>query len=110
MLMPKRVKYRKPHSHPRIKGPAKRGLAAGGGTNQIDTILLTCRSVNLTSIKSDANTVLAEALADELRSRTNQFVAEGTGIAGDIAGGDVTNLTFTFQLMVKLAKPVNLSQ
>lgn len=25
MLMPKRVKYRKPHSHPRIKGPAKRG-------------------------------------------------------------------------------------
>jgi large subunit ribosomal protein L16 len=25
MLMPKRVKYRKPHSHPRIKGLAKRG-------------------------------------------------------------------------------------
>ncbi len=25
MLMPKRVKYRKPHSHPRIKGPAKKG-------------------------------------------------------------------------------------
>ena len=25
MLMPKRVKYRKPHSHPRIKGNAKRG-------------------------------------------------------------------------------------
>jgi len=27
MLMPKRVKYRKPHSHPRIKGRAKRGTA-----------------------------------------------------------------------------------
>jgi large subunit ribosomal protein L16 len=27
MLMPKRVKYRKPHSHPRIKGPAKRGTS-----------------------------------------------------------------------------------
>ncbi|MBK8000938.1 MAG: type IV pilus assembly protein PilM [Verrucomicrobia bacterium] len=90
--------------------PSKGGSVAGGGTNQIDTILLTCRSVNLTSIKSDANTVLAEALAEELRSRTNQFVADGTKIAGDIAGGDVTNLTFTFQLMVKLAKPVNLSQ
>jgi len=25
MLMPKRVKYRKPHSHPRIKGAAKKG-------------------------------------------------------------------------------------
>ena len=28
MLMPKSVKYRKPHSHPRIKGPAKRGTYA----------------------------------------------------------------------------------
>lgn len=27
MLMPKRVKYRKPHSHPRIKGPAKKGTS-----------------------------------------------------------------------------------
>ncbi|MBI4422685.1 MAG: 50S ribosomal protein L16 [Elusimicrobia bacterium] len=26
MLMPKRVKFRKPHSHPRIKGVAKRGF------------------------------------------------------------------------------------
>ncbi len=31
MLMPKRVKYRKPHSHPRIKGPAKRGVAIAFG-------------------------------------------------------------------------------
>ena len=92
------------------KPPAAGRPGAGGGTNQLDTILLTCRSVNLTSVKSDANTVLAEALAEELRGRTNQFVPEGTKIAGDIAGGDVTNLTFTFQLMVKLAKPVNLSQ
>jgi type IV pilus assembly protein PilM len=90
--------------------PGRGGPAVGGGSNQIDTILLTCRSVNLTSTKSDANTVLAEALAEELRSRTNQFVADGTKIAGDIAGGDVTNLTFTFQLLVKLAKPINLSQ
>jgi large subunit ribosomal protein L16 len=27
MLMPKRVKYRKCHSHPRIKGPAKKGCS-----------------------------------------------------------------------------------
>lgn len=84
--------------------------ASAGGTNQIDTVLLTCRSVNLTSVKSDANTVLAEALAEELRSRTNQFVADGTKVTGDIAGGDVTNLTFTFQVTVKLAKPMNISQ
>jgi large subunit ribosomal protein L16 len=31
MLMPKRVKYRKPHSHPRIKGPAKRGVSIAFG-------------------------------------------------------------------------------
>ena len=31
MLMPKRVKYRKPHSHPRIKGPAKKGIAIAFG-------------------------------------------------------------------------------
>ena len=73
-------------------------------------MVLTCRSVNLTSVKSDANTVLAEALAEELRGRTNQFVADGTKVTGDIAGGDVTNLTFTFQVTVKLARPMNLSQ
>lgn len=31
MLMPKRVKYRKPHSHPRIKGAAKRGTSIAFG-------------------------------------------------------------------------------
>ena len=31
MLMPKRVKYRKPHSHPRIKGFAKRGTEIAFG-------------------------------------------------------------------------------
>ena len=31
MLMPKRVKYRKTHSHPRIKGFAKRGAEVAFG-------------------------------------------------------------------------------
>ncbi|MHB2027099.1 MAG: 50S ribosomal protein L16 [Elusimicrobiota bacterium] len=31
MLMPKRVKYRKPHSHPRIKGLAKKGVRIAFG-------------------------------------------------------------------------------
>lgn len=31
MLMPKRVKFRKPHSHPRIKGKAKRGTEIAFG-------------------------------------------------------------------------------
>ncbi len=95
-------------------GARNPGAAAGGGTNQIDTIILTCRSVNLPAVKADANpetrTILAEAVAEELRSLTNHFVADGTKITGELIGGEVTNLTYTFQLTVKLAKPLNLSQ
>ena len=64
--------------------------------------------MNLTAVKSDANTILAEAFAEELRSRTNHFIADGTKVTGDIVVGDATNLTFTFQVTVKLARPVKL--
>ena len=55
----------------------------------------------------DAHTVMAEALAEELRGRTNHFIADGTKVTGDIVAPD-TNLTFTFQVTVKLARPVKL--
>jgi hypothetical protein len=66
--------------------------------------------VNLRQIKDDANTVLAEGLAEELRSRTNYFNAEvtNTKVSGELVGGDSTNLTFTFQVTVKLARPMKL--
>jgi type IV pilus assembly protein PilM len=87
------------------------GGPSGGGTNEIDTVLLTCRSVSLKSVKpdapADAHTVIAEGFAEELRSRTNYFNAEGTKVTGDIVAPD-TNLTFTFQVTVKLARPVKL--
>jgi type IV pilus assembly protein PilM len=94
----------------RGKGGARTSAAGGGSTNQIDTILLTCRSVNLRQIKDDANTVLAEGLAEELRSRTNYFNSEvtNTKVTGELVGGDSTNLTFTFQVTVKLARPMKL--
>jgi hypothetical protein len=92
-------------------GAAAGGLATGGGTNQIDTVLLTCRSVNLKSVRpdapADAHTLIAEGLAEELRSRTNHFLVEGTKVFGDIVPPD-TNLTFTFQVTLKLARPVKL--
>ena len=91
----------------RFKAPPA-GRPATGSTNQIDEVLLTCRSVNLTSVKSDANTILAEAFAEELRSQTNHFRADGTKVTGDIVVGNATNLTFTFQVTVKLARPVKL--
>jgi Tfp pilus assembly protein PilN len=94
----------------RGKGAARASSTGGGSTNQIDTILLTCRSVNLRQIKDDANTVLAEGLAEELRSRTNYFNSEvtNTKVTGEIVGGDSTNLTFTFQVAVKLLRPMKL--
>ena len=75
-------------------------------------VLLTCRSVNMKVVKAggaadDAHTVMAEALAEELRSRTNHFIADGTKVTGDIVAPD-TNLTYTFQVTVKLARPVKL--
>ncbi|MBI4376110.1 MAG: 50S ribosomal protein L16 [Elusimicrobia bacterium] len=48
MLMPKRVKYRKPHSQPRIKGPAKRGttIAFGEyGLKALDPKWITARQI-----------------------------------------------------------------
>ena len=51
---------------------------------------------------------MAEALAEELRSRTNYFSAEGTKVTGDLVGADSTNLTFVFHVTVKLLRPVKL--
>ena len=105
----------------RGRGGAARNAAAktsGGGSNQIDTLLLTCRSVNMIYLaksankvlEKDANTGVAVALVEELSGRTNEFVADGTKLTGELAGGEETNMTFTFQVTVKLAKPMNLSQ
>jgi len=88
--------------------PGGRAGMMDSGTNQIDTLVLACRSVNLTGVKSDANTVMAEALAEELRSRTNYFSAEGTKVTGDLVGADSTNLTFLFHVTVKLVRPIKL--
>ncbi len=38
MLMPKRVKHRKPHSHPRIKGPAKKGTFIAFGEHGLKAL------------------------------------------------------------------------
>jgi hypothetical protein len=98
----------------RRRGKAAAAAAGGpgtGGTNQIETVLLTCRSVNLKSVRpdapADAHTLIAEGLAEELRSQTNYFTTDGTKVFGDIVPPD-TNLTFTFQVTLKLAQPVKL--
>lgn len=70
--------------------------------------MLTCRGVNLNSIGAAANTGLADAVAEELKSRTNYFDAENTKLVGDAIGFDSTNLTISFTVQVKLARPMKL--
>ena len=53
MLMPKRVKYRKPHSHPRIKGVAKRGtdIAFGEyGLKALEPKWITARQIEASRV------------------------------------------------------------
>lgn len=90
--------------------PARNAAAAASPTmtNEVNTLMLVCRSVNLNKVKADAHTIIAEGFAEELRTRTNYFVADGTKVTGEIIVGDATNLTFTFNVTVKLARPAKL--
>jgi type IV pilus assembly protein PilM len=93
------------------KGRAAKTATAPGG--EINTLLLTCRGVNLSSrlSKPAANTQIAYAIRDEFKARTNLFDPAGVQLGG-IAE---EQLTFTSDFTVKLkrgaaepaAKPVN---
>ena len=71
-------------------------------------MLLTCRAVNLKPIADAANTGLANAVEEELKSRTNFFNPDNTKLVGSIIGIDSTNLTISFDVQVKLARPMKL--
>jgi len=104
----------------RRRGRFQDGGPGGGGGNrpfrqapssggpEIDCVLLTCRGVNLNSIGAAANTGLADAVAEELKSRTSYFDAVNTKLVGAIIGIDTTNLTISFEIQVKLARPMKL--
>ena len=82
--------------------------APSSGGPEIDCVLLTCRGVNLKSVGDAANTGLANAVEEELKSRTNYFDAESTKLVGEVIGFDSTNLTISFTVQVKLARPMKL--
>jgi hypothetical protein len=79
-------------------------------TNEISSLSLTCSSVNLRDLRPDANTVLAESVAEELRSRGAYFStnANETKVTGDIIGSDTTNLTVRFNVTVSLPRSIKL--
>jgi len=92
----------------RFDGGRGRPPPTGSGAAEIDCVLLTCRAVNLNTIGAAANTGLADAVAEELKSRTTWFDPANTKLVGSIIGIDSTNLTISFDVQVKLARPMKL--
>jgi hypothetical protein len=95
----------------RIRGAAALAAAAAAAAGpEITTLTLTCSSVNLREVKPEANTILAEAVAEELRARGAFFNTNvnDTKVTGEIIGSDSTNLTIRFNVTVSLARPIKL--
>lgn len=91
---------------------AGKGKSAAGDGPVLDTILLSCRGINLNqSVKPSANFELASSLAQKLAANTNYF-GTNTSLTGRLEVDDkaTTNagFFFTFELTLKLAKPLEL--
>ncbi|MFM1768775.1 MAG: hypothetical protein RJA22_1304 [Verrucomicrobiota bacterium] len=89
-------------------GSARLGGAGGSGEPELSELLLTCKAVNLSRFSSTDNTKLATAVVEEFKTHTNLFNPAQTRIVGDIVGIDSTNLTISFQVMLRLARPIKL--
>jgi type IV pilus assembly protein PilM len=98
-----------PIQRPTRSTPARATIAASSGA-AIEWVLLNCRMVNVSAStqRADANTLMAEGFADELRSRTNVFSATNTRVFGTVAGLDATNFTITCDIITKLVRPMKL--
>jgi len=83
-------------------GQATEGSLAGG---EVCKILLLCRAVDMTSLAAAANGGIAYAVNAEIGARTNYFDATGTALSGTLSP-DAATYTFTFEVTVKLKRPV----
>jgi hypothetical protein len=82
-------------------------MARGGATNEIQQIFLICRGVNRkTAERPNANTLLAQALLDQLRSHGDWFDTNETRLVGALGVLDAEELTFSFEVSVKLNRPI----
>jgi hypothetical protein len=82
-------------------------LKKAGSTNEISTVAIVCRAIDMTSIKPDANVTIAFALQNELRA-SPMFDPDETEVAGQGLVPDASNHTFTFGLTLKLKRPLKL--
>ncbi|HAM70221.1 MAG TPA: hypothetical protein DCM86_01075 [Verrucomicrobiales bacterium] len=93
-------------------GGARKGKSSDPGAgSQVSTVLLSCRGVNLNqSVKPSANFELVSALASRLATNS-QYFATNTALSGRLEVEDRgTNgaFFFTFELTLRLAKPLDL--
>jgi hypothetical protein len=89
---------------------AAAAAAGAAGSNDVTSVTLTLSSVNLRNVRPEANTILAEAVAEEFRARPGFFStnANDTKVTGEIVGSDSTNLTIRFNVTATLARPIKL--
>jgi type IV pilus assembly protein PilM len=85
---------------PQMGTPA---TATPGSTQAGNSILLVCRAVSLNSIDASANSEMAYAVENELKT-CKYFDPKTTALAGNISPDD-PNGTFTFGVNVTLATP-----
>ena len=91
----------------RPRGAPEPGAAKAPGTNEVTGLTLTCRSVNMNSVRASANGEVAYALEALIKGATNYFDAAGTSFSGAVAP-DANDLTFSFEITVKLKRSLKL--
>ncbi len=79
--------------------------AAPSAENEINTITMVCRGINLEKISPTADKDLAYALEEEIKK--SPLFTDGTAL-GDITVDPTSPLTFTFNLTLKLKRPFKL--
>ncbi|MDB6108647.1 MAG: Type pilus assembly protein PilM [Pedosphaera sp.] len=77
---------------------------AKAGTNEVDSVTILCRAVNLTATEASANTVIAYAV-ERMLKEDPMFNKEETGLSGAINVDEATG-TFTFGMNLKLKQPL----
>ncbi len=83
--------------------PAPRAAAPTTSENDINSITIVCRGVNLSKIAPNANIDLAYALQAEAKA-SPFFVPEGTELVGETREDSATP-TFVFNMNLKLKRP-----
>jgi hypothetical protein len=79
-----------------------------GASNEVGMLTLTCEAVNLKASSPTANDLMVFTFQDKLKSMTNLFDSKETTLSGSITLTNITDATFTFDVNLKLKRPVKL--